>query len=111
MLCIQEDLPDVKYMSGKNKYGQFLAATKQLPLYEIFTGNFPDHVPYFFRLGGGLKFIDVIPPRCFPGNFNDRLIDGFYGTSTHEGHFMPKMLIWLYIKIQDLCYNQYRKTA
>ena len=26
MLCIQEDLPDVKYMSGKNKYGQFLAA-------------------------------------------------------------------------------------
>ena len=35
MLCIKEDLPDVKYMSGKNKYGQFLAVTKQLPLYEI----------------------------------------------------------------------------
>ena len=35
MLCIQEDLPDVKYMSGKNKYGQFLAVTKQPPLYEI----------------------------------------------------------------------------
>ena len=35
MLCIQEGLPDVKYMSGENKYGQFLAATKQLPLYEI----------------------------------------------------------------------------
>ena len=33
------------------------------------------------------------------------LIDGFYGTLTHEGHFMPKTLIWLYIKVQDLCYN------
>ena len=37
MLCIQEDVPDIKYMSGKNKYGQFLAATKQLPLDEFKT--------------------------------------------------------------------------
>ena len=36
MLCIQEDLPDVKYMSGKNKYGQFLAVTKQPALYKIY---------------------------------------------------------------------------
>ena len=35
MLCIQEDLPDVKYMSGKNRYSQFLAVTTQLPLYEF----------------------------------------------------------------------------
>ena len=39
------------------------------------------------------------------------MIDGFYGTSTHVGHFMPKTLIWLYIKVQDLCYNQYRATV
>ena len=35
MLCIHEDLPKVKYVKGKNKYGQFLAATKPSPLYEI----------------------------------------------------------------------------
>ena len=35
MLCIQEDLPDVKYVSGKNKYDLSLDVTKQLPLYEI----------------------------------------------------------------------------
>ena len=42
MLCIQDDHPDVKYMSRKNKYAQLLAVTKQLPvniyytLYEIY---------------------------------------------------------------------------
>ena len=33
------------------------------------TGNFPDHVPYLFRLGGGPKFIEVILPSTFLGRF------------------------------------------
>ena len=30
----------------------------------------PDHVPYFFRLGG-LKFLDVNSPRCLFERFNN----------------------------------------
>ena len=36
MLCIQEDLLDVKCMNLKNKYDQFSAEIKQLPPYENF---------------------------------------------------------------------------
>ena len=41
------------------------------------------------------KHIDVFKNTVRVPRIDWLMIDGFYGTSTHLGHFMPKTFIWL----------------